>query len=186
MAKICDICGGKIGFHAFHCQDGMICKNCYRIVSGNYANTITKMTLVELKKRYIQNAQPLEMGEDGFQITKKVGAFLLLDEKNRKFCVLNNQKMTGRNTRPEIYPYAALERAQLIADPQLSEEQLKTLAANRDSDTVVRKLTVCLWLKNGSRREITVIPTPVRVSSFAFRQAYKVAEELLDCLAGIR
>lgn len=186
MVKTCDICGGKTGlFQTFRCQDGVICKNCYRIVSGNYATTITKMTLTELKKLYIKNAQPLDMGEGGFQTTRKIGAFLLLDEKNHKFCILNNQKLTGRNTRPEVFPYAALERFQLVSEPKLSPERLFALASEKDSTEVIQRLAVRLQLKGTGVREITIIPTPVRTSSFAFRQSCKVAEEILDCLASI-
>lgn len=186
MAKTCDICGAKLGlFGSFHCQDGVVCKNCYRIVSGNYAATITKMTLAELKRLYIQNAQPLDMGEGGFQITRKVGSFLLLDEKNRKFCLLNNQKLTGRNTRPEIFPYGALERVQLTCDPRTSPEKLSALAADKSGEEVIRKLAVRLSLRNAGTRDIVIVPTPVRTSSFAFRQSLRVARELLDCLNGI-
>lgn len=178
MAKTCDICGGKTGFmNAFRCQDGVICKNCYKIVSGNYAATITKMTLTELKKRYIQNAQPLDLGEDGFQSTRKIGSFLLLDEKNNKLCILNNQKLTRQNTRPEIIPYAAVDNCQLVSEPKLSGQQLSALAKDKSSTVVIHRLAVRLNLKDTGAREITIIPTSVRVSSFAFRQGYKVAED---------
>lgn len=183
MSKSCDICGAKAGlFNAFRCQDGVVCKRCYRIVSNNYATTISGMTLLELKKNYIKNAQPVDMGEGGFQTTRKIGAFLLLDEKKRKFCILNNQKMTGENTRPEIYPYAVFESAQIISEPNFSAEQLSALAEDKSNSSVIRKLAVQLHLKGIGTREIVIVPTPVRASSFAFRQAYKVAKEVFDCL----
>ena len=186
MAKSCDICGGKTGFlNTFRCQDGAICKNCYKIVSGNFANTITQMTLMDLKRLYIKNAQPLDMGEGGFKTTRKIGSFLLLDEKNRKFCILNNQKMTGQNTRPEIFLCQDLKSAGISASPNFSEEQLSSLAAEKDSDAVIRKLSVRLELKSAGVREIAIIPTPVRASSFAFRQGHKVAKEILECLRSI-
>ena len=186
MAKTCDICGGKTGFlNTFRCQDGAICKNCYKIVSGNFANTITRMTLMDLKRLYIKNAQPLDMGEGGFKTTLKIGSFLLLDEKNRKFCILNNQKMTGKNTRPEIFPCEVLKSAGISASPTFTEEQLSSLAEKKDSETVIKKLSVRLELKGAGVREITVIPTPVRTSSFAFRQGYKMAQEILKCLRSI-
>ena len=57
MEKTCGICGGRIGFgNRFRCQDGAVCKRCYRIVSGNYATTIVKTPLSELKKRYLRFA----------------------------------------------------------------------------------------------------------------------------------
>lgn len=56
MSKTCDICGQKIGLKAFHCQDGVLCKDCYKLVSNNLTSTITAKTLLELKSIYIQNA----------------------------------------------------------------------------------------------------------------------------------
>lgn len=185
--KKCDICGGKIGFmNTFHCQDGAICKNCYRIVSNHYANTITGMTLVELKKAYVKNAQPLDMGEDGFQTTRKIGTFLLLDENRHKFCILNNQKVTGQHARPEIIPYEAVRSFRLNAEPGFSVQQLSAMVADKNCEQVVKKLTVEVYLKTGKVQEITIIPTPVRASSFACRKGFKIAEEILDCLADIK
>jgi len=186
MVKTCDICGGKVGlFQAFRCQDGVVCKKCYQIASGNYATTITKMTLAEVKKSYIKNAQPLDMGEGGFQITRKIGGSLLLDEKNRKFCILSNQRLTGQSTRPVVFSYAALQSVQLISEPRLSAEQLSALAAERGGKAVIQRLAVRLCLKGVGIREITILPSPVRASGFAFRQGYKIAEEILNCLTKI-
>ena len=179
MPKTCDICGGNIGMlHAFRCQDGTICKNCYRIVSGNYASTIAGRTLLELKQLYIRNAPPLELGDEGFQATQRVGSFLLLDSKSRKFCILNNRKLTHENTRPEIFPYEALKSFALVTQPPLP-------ALTRKEDTVVQKLGVRLDLEGFGEREIVIIPTPVRASSFAFREGRRIAEKILDCLSGI-
>ena len=50
MAGNCDLCGEKLGFRKFHCQDGVVCKKCYAIVSNGFSETIAKKTLAELKK----------------------------------------------------------------------------------------------------------------------------------------
>ena len=52
MAGNCDLCGEKLGFRKFHCQDGVVCKKCYAIVSKGFSETIAKKTLAELKKTY--------------------------------------------------------------------------------------------------------------------------------------
>ena len=54
MAGNCDICGEKLGFRKFHCQDVVVCKKCYAVVSNGFTETITKKTLAELKKRMRQ------------------------------------------------------------------------------------------------------------------------------------
>ena len=48
MAGNCDLCGEKLGFRKFHCQDGVVCKKCYAIVSNGFSETIAKKTLAEL------------------------------------------------------------------------------------------------------------------------------------------
>lgn len=182
MARICDICGGKIGFKAFHCQDGAICKHCYQIVSNQFTTTITKSTLAELKKTYIKNAQPLDMGEGGFQITRKVGSFLLLDETHRKFCLPSNRAITGQYAKPEIFRYEDLNSYKLLSDPKLPPEQLAVLAVDKHNKAVVKKLVVRLRLTNIGVRDLVILPTPVRTSSFAFRRGYKAAEEVMASL----
>lgn len=65
MAGICDICGGKTGFrNIFRCQDGVICKKCYQVVSNDFSHTIAKLTLVELKETYIENAKSFVSKQD--------------------------------------------------------------------------------------------------------------------------
>lgn len=183
MAGTCDICGGKTGFmNTFRCQDGTICKNCYRIVSNNYTSTITKLTLLELKKNYIKNAPPVDMGENGFQVTKKIGTFLLLDKKNRKFCLLSNHNLTKEFARPEIYLYDDLESYKLVSEPKFSVAELHGLSENKDRTAVVQKLAIRLQLNRTGIRDIMVIPSPVRISSFAFRKSYKAVNEIMQAL----
>lgn len=183
MAGVCDICGGKTGFrNSFRCQDGTICKNCYRIVSNNYTATITRSTLLDLKKVYIKNAPPVDIGEEGFRMTKKIGTFLLLDEKEQKFCLLSNRNLTKTYARPEVYSYGDLESYQVASDPEFSADELERLSKGKSSQTVVRRLAVRLRLKGAGIRDITVIPTPVRTSSFAFRQSYKAVMEITQAL----
>lgn len=186
MAGICDICGGKTGFrNSFRCQDGVICKNCYRIVSNNFSSTIAGSTLLELKKTYIRNAQPLDMGTDGFQITKKLGSFLLLDERGRKFCLLSNRSLTKEYARPEIYRYEDLESFALASEPGYTAGELQALSQDRGERAVVRRLSVRLRFQDGAVREILTLPSPVRTSSFAFRKALQATEELLQALGQI-
>lgn len=53
--KICDICGAVIGRKRFRCSDGVLCKDCYQIVTNNFSDTIADKTLQDLKMTYVQN-----------------------------------------------------------------------------------------------------------------------------------
>lgn len=184
--KTCDICGGKLGFlNSFRCQDGVICKNCYRIVSGNYASTITGLTLAELKKLYIRNAPPLDLGPDGFQATRKVSSLLLVDEKRHKFCILNNRKRCGNAARPEVFSQEELKSFHMNMEPAYSPEELKKMMADKNSGQTVRSLSVRITLKSGIVHTIPLFSSPIRISTYAFRQSYKLAQELLDALGSV-
>ena len=184
MAGTCDLCGGKTGFlNRFRCQDGAVCKNCYRIVSGNYSDTIARKSLKELKRLYVQNARPLDLGEDGFQVTRRMDPYVLLDETNGKLCLLNNRKLTGRNTRPEILPREKLKGVRLVSEPDLPPERLAELASDRKQSEIIRRLCVRLDLKGGGSREIVIIPTPVRSSSLAFRKGRQTADKVRAALS---
>lgn len=67
MAGNCDLCGEKLGFRKFHCQDGVVCKKCYAIVSNGFSETIAKKTLTELKKTYEAMRKQPELMQDIFQ-----------------------------------------------------------------------------------------------------------------------
>ena len=186
MAGTCGLCGGKTGFlNRFRCQDGAVCKNCYRIVSGNYSDTIARKTLKELKRIYVQNARPLDLGEGGFEVTRRIAPYVLLDEKHGKFCALNNRKLTGQSVRPEIFTREQLKDAHLISEPDYSPERLAELAAERKESEIIRRLCVRVELKDGKKREIVVIPTPVRSSSLAFRKGYQAAEKVRKGLVSL-
>ena len=124
MAGNCDLCGEKLGFRKFHCQDGVVCKKCYAIVSNGFSETIAKKTLAELKKTYEANAVPINLGEDGFVVTRKIKPFLLIDEQNKKFCISGNPTVSKEYSRPEIYHYDDLMAYMLVCDPELTPEEL--------------------------------------------------------------
>ena len=181
--KTCDICGGKRGFfHSFRCQDGVICKNCYRIVSGNYATTITGKTIQELKKIYIQNAQPLDLGADGFETTRKIGSLLLIDEGRRKFCVLNHPKKNGSAARPQIYSRSDVTAVRLQLRPAFSQDELEKLMDDKSKEQTADSLSVQISLKDGQVCRIPLLTSPVRLSTYAFRQSYQLARQMVEAL----
>lgn len=176
---MCDLCGKKTGWRAFHCQDGAICKDCYRIVSNHYTATVTGKTLAELREDYRRNAAPIDLGEDGFLTSRKVGGFLLLDETRRKFCIPSNRRITGQVTRPAVYRYADLRGYMLQSQPPLPPGRLEELADDRKQSVVVERLSVRLRIAGEGVRELVILPSPVRSNGFAFRRAYRTAGQIL-------
>ena len=180
MAGNCDICGEKLGFRKFHCQDGVVCKKCYAVVSNGFTETITKKTLAELKKTYEANAVPIDLGEDGFVVTRKIQSLLLIDEQNKKFCISGNPTVSKEYSRPEIYHYEDLMGYMLMCEPELTpEEDKKTVK-------VIKKLKVRMKIKGVGIKDLVVLASPVRSSTYAFRKSYQVAMDILKELNAIK
>lgn len=186
MAGNCDICGEKLGFRKFHCQDGVVCKKCYAVVSNGFTETITKKTLVELKKTYEANAVPIDLGEDGFVVTRKIQSLLLIDEQNKKFCISGNPTVSKEYSRPEIYHYEDLMGYMLICEPELTPEELVHLKEDKKTVKVIKKLKVRMKIKGVGIKDLVVLASPVRSSTYAFRKSYQVAMDILKELNAIK
>lgn len=167
MAGNCDICGEKLGFRKFHCQDGVVCKKCYAVVSNGFTETITKKTLAELKKTYEANAVPLDLGEDGFVVTRKIQSLLLIDEQNKKFCISGNPTVSKEYSRPEIYHYEDLMGYMLMCEPELTPEELVHLKEDKKTVKVIKKLKVRMKIKGVGIKDLVVLASPVRSSTYA-------------------
>ena len=186
MAGNCDICGEKLGFRKFHCQDGVVCKKCYAVVSNGFTETITKKTLAELKKTYEANAVPIDLGEDGFVVTRKIQSLLLIDEQNKKFCISGNPTVSKEYSRPEIYHYDDLMGYMLICEPELTPEELVHLNEDKKTVKVIKKLKVRMKIKGVGIKDLVVLASPVRSSTYAFRKSYQVAMDILKELNAIK
>lgn len=182
MAGVCDICGRKLGFRRFRCQDGVICKECYAVVSNYFTDTIIGKSIDDLRKKYETNKTPINMGEDGFQTTQKVGTFLLLDEERRKFCLPGNPTVGGKYSRPQIYDYDELLRYEFITRPEFSDRDLEVMKYDRRNGKTVESILVRLQLKREGTRDIAVLTAPVKSSGYAFRKAYSMARKLTMAL----
>lgn len=186
MAGNCDICGEKLGFRKFHCQDGVVCKKCYAVVSNGFTETITKKTLAELKKTYEANAVPIDLGEDGFVVTRKIQSMLLIDEQNKKFCISGNPTVSKEYSRPEIYHYEDLMGYMLMCEPELTPEELVHLKEDKKTVKVIKKLKVRMKIKGVGIKDLVVLASPVRSSTYAFRKSYQVAMDILKELNAIK
>lgn len=186
MAGNCDICGEKFGFRKFHCQDGVVCKKCYAVVSNGFTETITKKTLAELKKTYEANAVPIDLGEDGFVVTRKIQSLLLIDEQNKKFCISGNPTVSKEYSRPEIYHYEDLMGYMLMCEPELTPEELVHLKEDKKTVKVIKKLKVRMKIKGVGIKDLVVLASPVRSSTYAFRKSYQVAMDIMKELNAIK
>ena len=102
MARMCDLCGKKTGWRAFHCQDGVICKDCYKIVSNHYTTTVTGKTLAVLSVTAPFFEGNLEV-EPEFQEEILEGELLIAGKLTAwKFTALVLELFTDKNIRKTI------------------------------------------------------------------------------------
>lgn len=174
--KTCDVCQKPLGvFNKFRYADGYICKECYKKASNHFAETIVKKNLSEIKElceRYEATQT------DEFQITGKIGNFLLIDEIHQKICLPNNRMVKKEAALPEFYAIEDIEQCRIEIDPKQSIEVLEHRAERREDGTV-NYLKVKLWITGNKKlAEISLISNPVRIKSYAFRQSLQFARKI--------
>lgn len=174
--KTCDVCQKPLGvFNKFRYADGYICKECYKKASNHFAETIVKKNLSEIKElceRYEATQT------DEFQITGKIGNFLLIDEIHQKICLPNNRMVKKEAALPEFYAIEDIEQCRIEVDPKQSIEALEHKAERREDGTV-NYLKVKLWITGNKKlAEISLISNPVRIKSYAFRQYLQFARKI--------
>lgn len=174
--KTCDICHEPIGmFNKFRYTDGYICKKCYKKASRNYTETIAAKTLDELKELCSQKGEV----EEDFEVTGRIGNYLLVDERNQKICILNNRMTAGQVSDPEFYDVGEVEECRLVCQPVMKLEELEEKVKRR-AEGNMNTLKVAVRLKNGKKKEIVLISKPVRIKSYAFRQSFHFANRIAD------
>lgn len=174
--KTCDVCQKPLGvFNKFRYADGYICKECYKKASNHFAETIVKKNLSEIKElceRYEATQT------DEFQITGKIGNFLLIDEIHQKICLPKNRMVKKEAALPEFYAIEDIEQCRIEVDPKQSIEALEHKAERREDGTV-NYLKVKLWITGNKKlAEISLISNPVRIKSYAFRQSLQFARKI--------
>ena len=174
--KTCDVCQKPLGvFNKFRYADGYICKECYKKASNHFAETIVKKNLSEIKElceRYEATQT------DEFQITGKIGNFLLIDEIHQKICLPHNRMVKKEAALPEFYAIEDIEQCRIEVDPKQSIEALEHKAERREDGTV-NYLKVKLWITGNKKlAEISLISNPVRIKSYAFRQSLQFARKI--------
>lgn len=174
--KTFDVCQKPLGvFNKFRYADGYICKECYKKASNHFAETIVKKNLSDIKElceRYEATQT------DEFQITGKIGNFLLIDEIHQKICLPNNRMVKKEAALPEFYAIEDIEQCRIEVDPKQSIEALEHKAERREDGTV-NYLKVKLWITGNKKlAEISLISNPVRIKSYAFRQSLQFARKI--------
>lgn len=180
----CDVCGAKLKlFHKFKYSAGYICKDCYQKASRQFTETVTQKSLDEI--RNLCQTDDAAVYDPDFEITARIGNYVLLDEKHHKLCVLNNRLSNRPVTSPDFYAAGDILSCTLVSQPAFSKKALDEKVQKKAGD-VLESLCVRLSLKGADAPvDIPLLSTKVRIKSFAFRQTYHFAKRIEDGISGL-
>ena len=174
--KTCDICHAPLGMlKKFRYADGFICKDCYEKASNHFTETITKKSFDEIKKLCEEKK---EITED-FEITGRIGNYILFDEKNRKLCILNNRINQKQMQEPEFYSLDDVTGSTIDFRPAMSLDELEEKIKKKDAGTV-NYLKVSIHLRGDRQKDISLISNLVRIKSFAMKQSFSFAKRMAE------
>lgn len=176
--KTCDVCGASLGFmNKFRYETGYICKSCYEKASNHCTETITHKSFAEIKKACkFTDTKHLDTN---FEITGRIGNYLLFDEKNHKICITNNRSLHQDATSPEFYSLDDISKCSITFVPSMTIKELNE-QINQQTDTIIKKLCISIQLKNKTNKEICLLQSPVRIKSYAFKKSFSFALRISD------
>lgn len=174
--QTCSICQEKLGFmNRFRYADGYICKQCYKKASRQFTETITNKRHDEIKELCAVE----QKFQSDFEMTGRIGNYLLVDEKAKKICVLNNRLTKQQVSVPDFYNVEDIKKCEIIceSDEALEELERKIL---RKEEGVVKGLKVRITFKDMRRpAEISFFDGVMRIKSYAFRQSFNFARRIV-------
>lgn len=176
--KTCDICQVPLGMlKKFRYAEGFICKDCYEKASNHFTETITKKSLEEVKALCEKKSADTP---DDFEVTGRVGSFLLFDEKHKKICFPNNRMGQKDISQPEFYSLEEVEKVTMEYQPFMSIEELEEKIKKKDTGTIKFLKVMFQFKGTKSTKEILFLSNPVRIKSYAFKQSFTFAKRILE------
>lgn len=181
--QTCDVCHEKLGFmNKFRYADGYICKQCYKKASRQFTETITDKSYAEIQALCAAEPKSLE----DFEVTGRIGNYLLVDEKAKKICVLNNRMTKQQVSDPDFYNVEDIDKCEIMCEPNAGQEEIEKKICQKD-EGVVKGLKVRITFKNMEKpAEISFFDGKMRIKSYAFRQSFSFAKRIVTELARLQ
>lgn len=159
--KTCSVCGKPLPlFHSFAFQEGKLCPDCYEKASHHFSRTIKQDSLAQVLDEIAKH-------EDGqvdvdFEISEKVGSYLLIDKTHRKICILKGGRLDKDEYEKQIY----------LEAKEIQSCQIKSKGKD------LKDLQVVVQCKGRPNVTMVLVPNPIRESSFAYSQSLKLAKRM--------
>lgn len=179
MGRTCDVCGKQLGvFKKFRYAQGYICKECYAKASRQFTQTIRDFTFEEVKE-LCSVERDVESFEQ-FEVTGKIGNYILVDEKHGKICIPHNRLTNKKVEDPKFLEISDIKTCHIAYDPHIPMEELLQKVKEQKSEEKISFLKVELLMKNHETQVIPLLHQPVRIKSYAFRQSFQFARRIQD------
>nr|WP_321292301.1 hypothetical protein [uncultured Trichococcus sp.] len=172
--KTCLLCGDRLKFIKFKCQDGHVCRTCYEKVSLQFTQTIKSKTKEELLAIYQE--EPVADPSKYFEMSRKINQLVLIDDHNKQFCLPNHPKYSMEELQPEYYSFSEVAGCHI--------EERHVLKKDKKKDLKLGTINVVISLDDGRKniRNIWLIPKPIQIDSIPYRTmqalANKIAKEV--------
>lgn len=177
--KTCDVCNHNLGLLRFRYKDGIICKKCYEKASKNCTEPVRQLNFGEIKKRCMAEGTEPDFGE--FEITNRIGNYILIDKNRKKICIVNNRLQVNGHQLPEIVALKDMQYCRVCCDSSQSWEELQN-AGKRLSGYVTFLRLELYMSSNPEPKNIKILSSPVRIKSFAFRKSMGVMQRIVEYL----
>lgn len=177
--KACGACNRSLGLLRFRYRDGFVCKDCYKAASRTYTETIRQLDSAELRARC--NRKNGQSDFDDFEITDRIGNFILIDGNRKKICIVNNRLQVKGYKKPEIISLADIRYCRVSCGSSFTWEELQK--AEKMKGGHVTSLNLELFLNSSTdSQHIQVLSSPIRVKSFAFCKSLDFMKLIVEYL----
>ncbi|MFT4105243.1 MAG: hypothetical protein QM657_05720 [Lacrimispora sp.] len=136
------------------------------------------MCLEEIQQRVSSYA---EASKDlmGFEVTKRIGNYLLIDDKNKRFCILNNRLRSKEYSHPKQFPIEDVKYCRVNCSPELVQNKADGDSFNEVP--VITGLGIDVFFHSSSNvQHISILSTPVRRKSFAFKRSRAFMQAIVE------
>lgn len=177
--KTCDVCNSNLGLIRFRYRDGSVCKYCYEKASRNCRETVRQMDLAELKAR-CGHGDTLQDFDD-FDITDRIGNYMLIDKKRKKICIVNNRLQVKEYKKPQVIELDDIRYYRICCNSSRSWEEL--CHAKKQQRGYAASLGLELFLNSTPHpQQIRILSSTVRLKSFAFRKSVEFMQLIMGYL----
>ena len=108
-----------------------------------------------------------------FEISRRINQLVLFDDQQKQLCLPHHKKYTKEVLQPEIYPFAAIKKCQLV------EEQVEKVVKKKPQTLSWIKVAITFNGGNEVTKDIWLIPNYISRSSMVYKTIKSLAQKVV-------